>query len=137
LAAVQIGKSFRNEISPRQGVIRLREFTQAEAEIFIDPRDKSHPRFAEVADIKMKFYSQAAQEKGEAEEMTFGEAVKRGIVAHQALAYYVARTYQFLLAVEWPRTSCASASTKQMRWLTMRRTAGTRRSSWTGWAGLR
>jgi glycyl-tRNA synthetase len=49
-AAVQIGKSFRNEISPRQGVIRLREFTQAEAEIFIDPRDKSHPRFSEVKD---------------------------------------------------------------------------------------
>ncbi|OPY52798.1 MAG: Threonine--tRNA ligase [Methanosaeta sp. PtaU1.Bin112] len=98
-AAVQIGKSFRNEISPRQGVIRLREFTQAEAEIFIDPRDKSHPRFAEIADIKMKFYSQAAQEKGEEEEMTFGEAAQRGVVAHQALAYYVARTYQFLLAV--------------------------------------
>jgi len=98
-AAVQIGKSFRNEISPRQGVIRLREFTQAEAEIFIDPRDKSHPRFDEIADIKMKFYSQAAQEKGEEEEMTFGEAVQRGVVAHQALAYYVARTYQFLLTV--------------------------------------
>ena len=98
-AAVQIGKSFRNEISPRQGVIRLREFTQAEAEIFIDPRDKSHPRFSEVADIKMKFYSQEAQEKGEEEEMTFGQAVERGIVAHQSLAYYVARTYQFLLAV--------------------------------------
>jgi glycyl-tRNA synthetase len=98
-AAVQIGKSFRNEISPRQGVIRLREFTQAEAEIFIDPRDKSHPRFSEVAAIRMKFYSQAAQEKGEEEEMTFGEAVERGIVAHQSLAYYVARTYQFLLAV--------------------------------------
>jgi len=98
-AAVQIGKSFRNEISPRQGVIRLREFTQAEAEIFIDPRDKTHPRFDEVKGIRMKFYSQAAQEKGEPEEMTFGEAVERGIVAHQTLAYYVARTYQFLLAV--------------------------------------
>lgn len=98
-AAVQIGKSFRNEISPRQGVIRLREFTQAEAEIFIDPRDKTHPRFNEVKDISMKFYSQAAQERGEPEEMTFGEAVDRGVVAHQTLAYYVARTYQFLLAV--------------------------------------
>jgi len=98
-AAVQIGKSFRNEISPRQGVIRLREFTQAEAEIFIDPRDKSHPRFAEVADIRMKFYSQEAQESGQEVEMTFGEAVDSGVVAHQALAYYVARTYQFLLAV--------------------------------------
>lgn len=98
-AAVQIGKSYRNEISPRQGVIRLREFTQAEAEIFIDPRDKTHPRFAEIKDIKMKFYSQAAQERGTEEEMTFGEAVERGVVAHQMLAYYVARTYQFLLAV--------------------------------------
>ncbi len=98
-AAVQIGKSYRNEISPRQGVIRLREFTQAEAEIFIDPRDKTHPRFGEIKDIKMQFYSQAAQEKGEQEEMTFGEAVERGTIAHQTLAYYVARTYQFLLAV--------------------------------------
>ena len=34
---VQLGKSYRNELSPRQGVIRLREFTQAEAEIFVDP----------------------------------------------------------------------------------------------------
>jgi len=98
-AAVQIGKSYRNEISPRQGVIRLREFTQAEAEIFINPIDKTHPRFGEVKDISMKFYSQAAQERGEPEEMTFGEAVERGVVAHQTLAYYVARTYQFLLAV--------------------------------------
>ncbi len=80
-------------------MIRLREFTQAEAEIFIDPRDKTHPRFDQIKDIRMKFYSQAAQEKGEPEEMTFGEAVERGIVAHQTLAYYVARTYQFLLAV--------------------------------------
>ena len=98
-AAVQIGKSYRNEISPRQGVIRLREFTQAEAEIFIEPRDKTHPRFDEVKAIRMKFYSQEAQEKGEEEEMSFGEAVDRGVVAHQTLAYYVARTYQYLLAV--------------------------------------
>jgi glycyl-tRNA synthetase len=98
-AAVQIGKSYRNEISPRQGVIRLREFTQAEAEIFIDPRDKTHPRFNEVKDIKMKFYSQKAQVTGVEEEMTFAEAVENGVVAHQTLAYYVARTYQFLLAV--------------------------------------
>jgi glycyl-tRNA synthetase len=98
-AAVQIGKSYRNEISPRQGVIRLREFTQAEAEIFIDPRDKTHPRFDEVKDIRMKFYSQEAQEKGKEEEMSFGEAVEKGVVAHQTLAYYVARTYQYLLAV--------------------------------------
>jgi glycyl-tRNA synthetase len=97
--AVQIGKSYRNEISPRQGVIRLREFTQAEAEVFIDPRDKRHPRFSEVKDMPLRLYSQAGQERGEVEEMTAESAVKRGIIAHETLAYYVARTCQFLLAV--------------------------------------
>jgi len=98
-AAVQIGKSYRNEISPRQGVIRLREFTQAEAEIFIDPRNRTHPRWRDVKDIKMSFYSRVAQERGVTEEMTFGQAVEGGVIAHELLAYYVARTYQFLLAV--------------------------------------
>ncbi len=32
-----IGKAFRNEISPRQGFFRMREFTQAELQIFFDP----------------------------------------------------------------------------------------------------
>lgn len=32
-----IGKAFRNEISPRQGLYRLRELTQAELQIFFDP----------------------------------------------------------------------------------------------------
>jgi glycyl-tRNA synthetase len=31
----QIGKAYRNEISPRQGVFRTREFTQAEAQLFL------------------------------------------------------------------------------------------------------
>ena len=35
--AIQTGKGYRNEISPRQGMIRLREFNMAELEYFIDP----------------------------------------------------------------------------------------------------
>ena len=34
-----IGKAFRNEISPRQTFFRLREFTQAELQIFFDPSE--------------------------------------------------------------------------------------------------
>jgi glycyl-tRNA synthetase len=39
-----IGKAFRNEISPRQLFFRLREFSQAELQIFFDPADinKAH-----------------------------------------------------------------------------------------------
>ncbi|MCL5092401.1 MAG: glycine--tRNA ligase [Candidatus Marsarchaeota archaeon] len=32
-----VGKAYRNEISPRQGLYRLRELTQAELQIFFDP----------------------------------------------------------------------------------------------------
>ena len=34
----QVGKSFRNEISPRRNLIRLRELTQAEIEVFFNPK---------------------------------------------------------------------------------------------------
>lgn len=97
--ATQIGKAYRNEISPRQGVIRLREFTQAEAEVFIDPRDKKHPRFAEAADLIMRLYSREAQQMGEAEEMRLREALDRGIISHEFLGYHLAQTQLFLTMV--------------------------------------
>ena len=36
-AAAQVGISFRNEIHPRQGLLRVREFMMAEVEHFYDP----------------------------------------------------------------------------------------------------
>jgi len=97
--AVQIGKSYRNEIAPRQGVIRLREFTQAECEIFVDPRNKKHPNFERFADRELALYSQEAQKKGESIRMTVREAVKRGIIAHEVLGYNIALTNEFLTKV--------------------------------------
>jgi len=97
--ATQIGKAYRNEISPRQGVIRLREFTQAEAEIFIDPRDKTHPKFEEVRDINLNLFSQEAQATGESQKMSIDVAVKKGIIAHEFLAYCLAMTHRFLIRV--------------------------------------
>ena len=44
-AAAQIGLGFRNEISPRAGLLRLREFAMAEIEHFLDPTNKLHPKF--------------------------------------------------------------------------------------------
>lgn len=40
LGPPQIGSSYRNEISPRAGLLRVREFTQAEIEHFVNPADK-------------------------------------------------------------------------------------------------
>ncbi len=97
--AVQIGKSYRNEIAPRQGVIRLREFTQAECEIFVDPRNKKHPNFERFADRELVLYSQEAQQKGESIRMTVRDAVKAGVIAHEVLGYNIALTNEFLTKV--------------------------------------
>lgn len=44
----QVGNAYRNEISPRTGLLRVREFMMAEIEHFCDPDDKSHPKFSQV-----------------------------------------------------------------------------------------
>jgi glycyl-tRNA synthetase len=48
-AGAQIGIGFRNEIAPRQGLLRVREFTMAEIEHFVDPNDKTHKKFSSIA----------------------------------------------------------------------------------------
>lgn len=56
-ASAQIGLGFRNEIAPRQGLLRVREFTMAEIEHFVDPNIKDHPKFNSVADLKLPLLS--------------------------------------------------------------------------------
>lgn len=99
-ACAQVGNAYRNEISPRSGLLRVREFTMAEIEHFCDPQDKSHPKFAQVADTEMMLYSGCAQMDGEsAKRMTIGEAVHGGLVANETLGYYMARIQQYLLRI--------------------------------------
>jgi glycyl-tRNA synthetase len=59
-AAAQVGMGFRNEISPRQGLLRVREFTMAEIEHFCDPLNKSHPKVESVHHLKLPLYSASA-----------------------------------------------------------------------------
>jgi len=99
--AVQIGKSYRNEISPRQGMIRLREFTQAEAEIFVHPNEKNnHPSFKRYAEYSMPLLTHIQQQKCEdAVEISMREAVDKGIIANEYVAYYVALTHELLVTI--------------------------------------
>jgi len=99
-AAAQIGNAYRNEIAPRSGLLRVREFTMAEIEHFVNPEDKSHPNFAEIANVKTNLLSAASQDGAkEIEVTTFGDAVAKGLINNQTLAYFMARTQQFLHTV--------------------------------------
>ncbi|XP_072935327.1 glycine--tRNA ligase [Epargyreus clarus] len=97
-AAAQIGNSFRNEISPRSGLLRVREFTMCEIEHFCDSKD--HPKFESIKDTPMLLYSADNQEQGKpAEILTIGEAVAKGIVNNETLGYFMARIHLYMLAV--------------------------------------
>ncbi|XP_019870544.2 glycine--tRNA ligase [Aethina tumida] len=99
-ASAQIGLAFRNEISPRSGLIRVREFTMAEIEHFCDPNDKSHPKFESVKDEVLLLYSACNQMDGKpAEKTKIGDAVQRKLVANETLGYFLTRISKFLIKI--------------------------------------
>merc|ERR1719235_941684 len=64
MGIAQVGKSFRNEIAPRQGLTRQREFTQADIEYFVKPTAKQHPKFKFFADTKLLLFPAPKQMAG-------------------------------------------------------------------------
>uniref|UniRef100_A0A7S3V646 glycine--tRNA ligase n=1 Tax=Chaetoceros debilis TaxID=122233 RepID=A0A7S3V646_9STRA len=96
-AAAQIGLGFRNEIAPRGGLLRVREFCMGEIEHFVNPLDKSHPNFPSVADKSLCLFGRDDQlGTGKTKTMTVGEAVKSDLVNNETLAYFMARTQLFM-----------------------------------------
>lgn len=94
---VQLGKSYRNELSPRQGVIRLREFTQAEAEIFVDPSDKTHKNYKNIENHVLHLYNQKEQlNEGKPIEITVKDAIDNNIVSSEMLIYQIVIAHKFL-----------------------------------------
>lgn len=90
LAIAQIGKSFRNEISPRKGLVRMREFTQMELEYFFNPGRGSMEGFAQVAETRMRM-----QINGQMREKTARQLVQEGIAANEIMAYFLAKEWEF------------------------------------------
>lgn len=92
----QIGSAFRNEISPRAGLLRVREFQQAEIEYFVNPKDKRHAKFGSVAAYELSLLTKTNQlTDGKTVRMTASEAVAKGVIANESLAYYLVRTSLF------------------------------------------
>lgn len=98
-ASASIGKSYRNEISPRAGLLRVREFLMAEIEHYVDPEGgKKHSRFHEVENVEMVLLDRHIQLSGktQTQKMTVGQAVKDGVVDNETLGYFLARIHLFM-----------------------------------------
>ena len=93
--AIQVGKGYRNEISPRQGMIRLREFNMAELEYFINPHEVPDHDFTPWDSIPFRL----VPDEGEEKEMTIKDALESNTVRHATVGYFMAQTYDFLVKV--------------------------------------
>ena len=102
----QIGRAYRNEISPRKSLLRVREFTQAELELFVDP-EEDEPALEAVADVTAPFYPAPDQEAddGQPYEATIREVVDEGVVGKPWIAYYlgVAKQWYESIGVDMDR----------------------------------
>jgi len=91
LGIAQTGKSFRNEISPRQSLLRLREFYQAEIEVFCNPNKLNDlEKFSEVQDTEIRI-----QIDDKPKKITCKEAVESGIIPNKFVAYYLGILNEF------------------------------------------
>ncbi len=105
----QVGKAFRNEISPRKFVLRLREFYQMEIEWFVlrdpncDPKERpfckeckrctmnNHPRFSEVRDVVIRI-----KDGENIFEKSVGEFVREGTIPNEHMGYWLAKIQKFM-----------------------------------------
>jgi glycyl-tRNA synthetase len=91
LGIAQVGKSFRNEIAPRQSLLRLREFYQAEIEIFCNPdRLDDLPKFEEVKNTMLRISNGSS-----IVEVTAEEAIRKGLTPNKLITYYLALLVEF------------------------------------------
>ena len=96
-AAAQIGLGFRNEIAPRNGLLRVREFCMAEIEHFVHPDKKDHSKFESVGSVTLVLFPREAQlTTGRTVAKTVAEAVNNGMISNQTLGYFMARTQMWL-----------------------------------------
>ena len=94
----QIGKAFRNEISPRDFLFRSREFEQFEIEFFVHPKKVNDcPYVKEVESFKVNILTAENQNNNkEHVEMSIKDIIGKKIASGWQ-AYWLAEYYKFFL----------------------------------------
>lgn len=87
----QVGRSFRNEIAPRQGLLRLRELNQAEVEVFFNPK---RPDEAGSGPIDSDVLNMT-EPGGESKRVSVAEATSSGLVPNGLIGHYLALLMRF------------------------------------------
>jgi glycyl-tRNA synthetase len=91
----QIGKGYRNEISPRQGIIRLREMNMAELEYFFDSKDEKFEKVHTFSDESLLLIPDPDKEL----QLTVTQALDQKVIDSEIMAYFIALTKKFLCKI--------------------------------------
>ncbi|HIE18602.1 TPA: glycine--tRNA ligase [Candidatus Bathyarchaeota archaeon] len=99
-----IGHALRNEISPRQGPMRLREFTIIDLELFIDPDAPECPFLKQVEDETLNLVLAEKRLKGSEKpvKLTVKEALNAGHIKMEWQAFFMALAKRFLTELGVP-----------------------------------
>jgi len=98
----QIGKAFRNEISPRNFLFRMREFEQMELEFFVHPQKLNDcPNFDEVKNVKINVLTADQQENNDQEtiQMTINDLFSNKLIRTKWHAYWIGLRYKWFLDI--------------------------------------
>ncbi len=99
VGVAQVGRSFRNEIAPRQGLLRLRELNQAEVEVFFNPNRTDHPRFGPAQSEELTLVGP----DGSVNRLKVSEAIKKELVPNRLVGHYLALLLRFYEAAGLPK----------------------------------
>jgi glycyl-tRNA synthetase len=101
---IQIGHALRNEISPRQGLIRLREFTIADLEFFFDPEEPCCYllRGVENEVLPILLCETRLKECEDTTDITVREALDRKIICSEWQAFFMAMAKKLLIELGVP-----------------------------------
>jgi glycyl-tRNA synthetase len=101
---LQIGHALRNEISPRQGLIRLREFTIADLEFFFDPEEPDCCLLKDVENETLRLYLAPERLKCSEKtiEVTVKDAVAQKLIQSEWQAFFMAMAKKLLTEIGVP-----------------------------------
>ncbi len=101
---IQIGHALRNEISPRQGLIRLREFTICDLEFFFDPDEPCCRLLKDVENETLPILLGEKRLKNSEEtiNITVREALDKKIVRSEWQAFFMAMAKKLLVEIGVP-----------------------------------
>jgi glycyl-tRNA synthetase len=101
---LQIGHALRNEISPRQGPIRLREFTIMDLEFFFDPEEPNCFLLKDIENEKLRLLLAENKLKGSEEitEVTVKEALEKRLIKVEWQAFFMALAKKLLMSLGVP-----------------------------------